>query len=333
MVRELRFVNRSLLSGLWSIFRSSPFLALCSFSLILFISSVIPLAFVWILQLLILDTPIIRIQSPVLQTFFTIWSVAELIFLVYQLYLYSKIQLQTPAPDITPAERDQLVSYALANIKDLPSTLSKWFMGCPFEDIDRESIVGWLAFAFYSRHYDELSPDEYRQIDSFIDKIELDYQLKGTIQKSNKRRFYMKHLLDPVRVIFRPLIFYFVTDTLLNGIVASSLFYLRGYQFFQIGRLQLWTYFRPSDDRDEQEDEPIVFFHGIGSGLLFYQPFIGYLHQRFPRNRRIIFISMRCVCMRYPSLNDIPNMAETAESLELIFERFKMKKAIFIGHR
>ena len=333
MVRELRFVNRSLLSGLWSILRSSPCLALCSFSLILFISSVIPLAFVWILQLLILDTPIIRIASPVLQTCFTLWSVAELIFLVYEVYLYSKIQCPTTPPEISPSERDQLVSYALANIKDLPSTLSKWFMDCPFEDIDRESIFGWLAFAFYSRHEDQLSSDEYEQIDSFIDKIELDYRLKGTIQKSTKRRIYMKHLLDPVRVIFRPLIFYFVTDTLLNGIVASSLFYLRGYQFVQIGRLQLWTYFHPSDDHNEQEDEPIVFFHGIGSGLLFYHPFIGYLHEKFPRNRRIIFISMRCICMRYPSLNDIPSMAETGESLKLIFERFKMNKAIFIGHR
>jgi hypothetical protein len=37
--------------------------------------------------------------------------------------------------------------------------------------------------------------------------------------------------------------------------------------------------------------------------------------------------------MRYPSLKDIPNMAETTDSMKLIFEHYKIKKAIFIGHR
>jgi hypothetical protein len=332
MARETRFLNRSVISGLFEIFRSSPFLALCSFLIIIVISSVIPLAFIWLIQYFLLDISFIPIHSPVLRMILTLWSIAEVSFFVYQLYLYTKIQHQTSAPPITSKERDLLVSYALANIKNIPNTLSKWFMDCPFQDIDRESIVGWLAFAFYSKNYNQLTNDEYKEIILFIEKIELQQQLKANTDKSNKKVFYMKHILDPVRVIFRPLAFYIVTDTIVNGILAKSILYLRGYQFVQIGHLQFWTYYDKSS-RGGEEEEPIIFFHGIGAGLLTYQPFISCIHQKFSRNRRIILISMRCVSMRYPSLKDIPNMSETAESMKLIFDYYQMNTAIFIGHR
>ncbi|CAF0744352.1 unnamed protein product [Rotaria sordida] len=331
MVHEIRFTDRSLITGLSQIFCSSPFFTLCSFLIIIGISSVIPLAFIWLIQCLFLNISFISIESPILRTTLTIWSIAEVIFFVYQCYLYTKIQHPITAPHVTSTERNQLVSYALTNMKNVPHTLSKWFMDCPFQDIDRESIVGWLAFAFYSKEYEELNDDEYKEIDAFIEKLEDQHQLKATIDKSNKKIFCMKHILDPVRAIFRPLVFYFVTDTILNGILNRSIFYLRGYQFVQIGHLQFWTYYNKSS-HGEEEEEPIIFFHGIGAGLLMYQPFISCIHQRFSRNRRIILISMRCVSMRYPSLKDIPNMSETADSMKLIFDYYKMNKAIFIGH-
>ncbi|CAF3263596.1 unnamed protein product [Rotaria socialis] len=332
MAREIRFIDRSLTSGLYQIFCSSPFFAICSFSCIIFISSVIPLAFIWLIQCIFLNISSISIESSFLRTAITIWSLAEVTFFFYQWYLYSKIQHRTTPPHITSAERDELVSYALANIKSVSHTLSKWFMDCPFRDIDRESIVGWLAFAFYSKEYGELNDDEYKQIDAFIEKIQEQYQLEAPIDKSDKKIFYMKHILDPVRIIFRPLAFYFVTDTLLNGILGTSIFYLRGYEFAKIGHLQFWTCYHKSSHREEEDEEPIIFFHGIGSGLLMYQPFISRIHERFSRNRRLIFISMRCISMRYPSLNDIPNMLETTDSMKMIFNYYKLSKAIFIGH-
>ena len=45
-------------------------------------------------------------------------------------------------------------------------------MDCPFDEIDRESIVDWLAFAFYSKSMHELNPNEYEEIKNFIEKIE-----------------------------------------------------------------------------------------------------------------------------------------------------------------
>ncbi|CAF2427292.1 unnamed protein product [Rotaria sp. Silwood2] len=331
MAHEIRLVDRSLLTGLYRIFCSSPFFALCSFAIIIGISSVIPLAFIWLIQCFFLNISFISIESIFLRTTLTVWSIAEVMFFAYQCHLFIKIQRQTTAPPITSTERDQLVSYALANIKNVPDTLSKWFKDCPFQDIDRESIVGWLAFAFYSKEYDELNDDEYKEINAFIEKLEDQHQLKATTDKSNKKISCMKHILDPVRVIFRPLAFYFVTDTILNGILNRSIFYLRGYQFVQIGHLKFWTYYNKSNYGAEEE-EPIIFFHGIGAGLLMYQPFISCIHQKFSPNRRIILISMSCVCMRYPSLQDIPNMSETADSMKLIFDYYKMNKAIFIGH-
>jgi hypothetical protein len=333
MIRDIRFVNRSLLSGLLEIYHSSRFLALGSFLLIIIISSVIPLSIIWLIQILFLNISIIPISSPYLSTFITIWALTEVIFLVYQAYLYSLIQRTTPAPTLTPIERNQIVSKALSNIKNLEHTLSKWFMDRPLKTVDRQSLIGWAAFAFYSKKTHELNDNEYEEIDSLIKKIEIDYQLKITHNQTNDRISYMKHVLDPVKVIFRPLAFYLVTDTLLNGILATSIFHLRGYQFGQIGNLQFWTYHDETCNSEEEEEDPIIFFHGIGAGLLMYQPFIARIHKQFSHRRRIILISMRCICMRYPSLKDIPNMTETVESIQLIFNHYKLKKGIFIGHR
>ena len=332
MPREMRFVRRSLWNGLAQIFRSSPFLAFGTVLTMIVISSVIPCAFIWLVQYFLIDSSCLPIQSPFLRLFFTSWSIIEVLFLIYQCYLYKKVQQRTSPPKFSSKERDRLVAYALANTTNVSKTVSKWFMDSPFEEIDRESIVDWLAFAFYSKNVNELHDHEYQEIGNFMEKIEIEHQIKPSMNKSNKTLSFMRHILDPVRVIFRPLAFYFVTDTILNGIIIRAVFYFRGYQFVQIGHLQFWTFYQKSDD-GTVEEEPIVFFHGLGAGLLTYQPLISHIDQKFSRNRRIILISMRCISMRYPSLNNIPNINETSESIKEIFEYYQIKKAIFIGHR
>ncbi|CAF1316487.1 unnamed protein product [Adineta steineri] len=331
MVKDIPFVQRSLISGLLEIYRSNRFLAVGSFLLIAFISSVIPLSIIWLIQILFLDITIIPITSPYLSALLTIWSSIEVIFLIYQAYLYSIIQRKLPTPYISPAERNHIVATVLSNMKNLRNTFSKWFIDCPFEHIDRKSIIDWLAFAFYSKTFQELNETEYEEINSLIEKIEIDHQLTIPPNKINDKISYMKHVLDPVRIIFRPFIFYAVTDTLLSDILARIIFHLRGYQYVKKGHLSFWTY-HDNTMNVEDEKEPIIFFHGIGAGLLMYQPFISRMHKQFSRSHRIIFISMRCICMRYPSLKDIPNMSETIESIDLIFDYYKIKKAIFIGH-
>lgn len=331
MPQETRFINRSLFDGLIEIYRANRFLAVCSFFLIAIISSVIPLSIIWLLQIVVFNISFIPISaSSWFGVFLTIWSSMEVLFLIYQAYLYSIIQRRTPVPSLSAIERNQIVANSLANMKNLTNTLSQWFMDHPFENINRKSIIGWLAFAFYSKQYQDLTDDEYQEIKTVIDKIELSHQLQINDDQTNDTISYMKHILDPVGVIFRPLVFYIVTDTLLNGILARSIFHWRGYRFNQIGHLSFWTY---HDTKEDEEEDPIIFFHGIGAGLLMYQPFLARIHQQFSRRRRIILISMRCICMRYPSLDDIPNMSDTIESIEMIFQHYKLKKAIFIGHR
>ena len=332
MSRETPCVIQSFRSGLWQIFRSSPILAFCSFLLILSILSIIPLAFLWLFQCLFFNISFLYIPSPFLRVIITLWSIVEVLFFFYQCYLYIHIQRQHAAPALTKNERDQLVSYALANIKDLRTTLSKWFLDRSFHEIDRHSVSAWLAFAFYSKHHHQLDDHEHEQIDSFIEKIEISHQLKALKNNSKEKIAYMKHILDPVRVIFRPFIFYVVTDTILDKVIGRSVFFFRKYQFVQISHLQLWTYYHPTVDKDQEED-PIIFFHGIGAGLLFYQPLISYLHKKFSHNRRLIFISMPCVGLRYPSLNNIPNMLETTTSMKFIFDHYQINKAVFMGHR
>lgn len=332
MAREIRFVRRSLTSGLLEIFRWNPIRGLASFLLILIISSVIPLSFVWLIQYFLFDISLISTKYPVFCIALTVWSMAEVIFLFYQLYLYGIIQNRSNGPTMTSNERSELIANALANMKNLRTTLSKWFLDHPVEDLDQQSVFAWLAFAFFSKTPHELTDLEYEEIVALMAKVETDHQLTMNRSQSKKTVYYMKHILDPVRVIFRPLVFYIVTDTLLNSILGSTMFRWKGYQYGEMGHLQFWTYHDDSSNENDEE-EPIIFFHGIGAGLVMYQPFIARMHRQFSRNRRLIFISMRCICMRYPSLEDIPNMNETVTSMRQIFHHYKLKRAIFIGHR
>ena len=80
-------------------------------------------------------------------------------------------------------------------------------------------------------------------------------------------------------------------------------------------------------------NQVFIFFHGIGAGLIAYQPLISYIHRKHSQNHRIIFISMKCISMRYPSMKDIPNISEIIDSMKFIFKFYNINKAIFIGHR
>lgn len=335
MPRVIRFHNRSLIDGLIEIYLSSRLRAVLTFILILFISSVIPLSIIWLIQIVFLNVSIIPISSIYLKIFFTIWSVSEVCFLIYQSYLYATIQQHSESiPRLTTDQREEIISKSLKTMKNPRHTLSKWFLERPLENIDQQSVIGWLAFAFYSKKIEQLTNNEYEQIEQLVQQIQIDHGFKFQENSFCANSIsYMKHILDPVRIIFRPLIFYIVTDTLLNSILARSVFHWRNYEFVQVGSLSFWTYHDSnSNPEDEEEEDPIIFFHGIGAGLLMYQPFLARIHQQFSHRRRIILISMRCICMRYPSLNDIPNMSQTVSSMKLIFERYRIKKAIFIGH-
>ena len=338
MQRDVRFLQRSLLDGLLEIFSSSPLLSLGTFLLILFISSIIPLSFLWLILCFAIDSSsLLPALSPWLRGFLTFWSIVEVIFFIYQTYLYAVAQRRIDPPHLTSVERQRLALQALSNIKDIRLTLSKWFLERPIESIDRRSILNWLSFAFFSKNFNELDDIEFNDLHSLLTRIESDHQLSLNDLKLDHKVSHMQHILDPVPVIFRPFVFYLVTDTLLNDVLSRILFYLKGYEHVEIGHLQFWTFSKnqieKNQSEEKDEEEAIIFFHGIGAGLLMYQPFISRVHQQFSPTRRIIWISMRCICMRYPSLKEIPNMKETVDSIQKIFDHYKLKKATFIGHR
>lgn len=333
MSRHVRFTHRSFSDGLLEILSRSPVLGFLSFLLILLISSVIPLSFIWLTYWFFFDSSTFLVSSPYLRFILTTWSIIELCFFYYQCYLYATVQQQKDGPSLDSTEREKIYKSVFSNVKDIRCTLSKWFLDRPVETIDQESFLHWLSFAFYSKQLEQLDDQEFEDLNSLLLKIQTDHQLILTEKQTNQRLSHMKHVLDPVRVIFRPLAFYLVTDTLLDKVLARTLFFFKGYKHVRIHHLDLWTYCDESNYSNEPMEKPIIFFHGIGAGLLMYQPFISRIHRQFSRNRRIIFISMRCICMRYPSINDIPNMNETIESIHQIFRFYQFDKAIFIGHR
>ncbi|CAF1156128.1 unnamed protein product [Didymodactylos carnosus] len=324
------FIDRPLLDGLIDVYHSSPFKSILSFILISLISAIIPLSFLWVV-LVILQSICHLFTIPVglfFQFILTLWAITEIIFLFYQYYLSILIQRPARMPTFSQAERDSLISSTLVNMKDVRGFLSKWFMSSAFEQISHTHIQSWMAYAFYGKDEKTLNDDELNTVDTLLKRLKKDYEIE-VVQENREQLKCMKHILDPVCIIFRPFVYYVATDTICNSLLATSAFYLMNYKYYTVGSLSFWMYTDPNEDKRKP---PIIFFHGIGAGLLMYIPFFRRIHREHHQGRRIILISLRCICMRYPTLSDIPDMNETIASVHEIFQYFQFKKAIFIGH-
>jgi len=137
----------------------------------------------------------------------------------------------------------------------------------------------------------------------------------------------LRHTLDTVRVIHRPLLFYVGVRTL--NLVHGILLRLRG---FHRGHHEgLWYWYRlpgsgtKSSGDSEEPTEPLVFFHGIGLGLVLYLPLL----LRLPAQSQVLFE------MPWISMNpfaDIPSSTQYARWVVEALEKHDVHACVALGH-
>ncbi|KAM0667707.1 hypothetical protein ACQRIT_003148 [Beauveria bassiana] len=215
-----------------------------------------------------------------------------------------------PSARLTAPQRQALFRRCLAHARDPALYLRGWFLNAPLADIHRDNVREFLLWAFFEAERgegedkEELAEATGVELDGYV--AELGDRLGHRFAPGRGKAMSLRLTLDPVKTTYRGLAWYGVV-TLIDA-VTCALLWGHGFRFY--GRasaaevlktfpprpqellsqrkspapaLGYW-YYGPSPSSADKlpksagaktaEQLPLVFFHGIGVGLLTYLRFL-----------------------------------------------------------
>lgn len=265
-----------------------------------------------------------------------IFLLAEFFF-----YLWFKRQLRlaqepVPPPVIAMAERDRILAKILRHAQEYGvwRQLQGWFLNesrtaChgPHE-IGRSNLMDLMAWAFFFKHIQELQPEEVVWIEGTVRRVEEEFNL--TIAEGCTGVKCVKHTLDPVVAYHRPLMFYFFVFFVKR--CHGSFLRFRGFRRLTMRTasgavVHYWHRRAPESELGEFEraEEPLVFFHGVGMGLVMYITLLF----RLQASEQFLFL------MPWVSMNpfaDIPTVEAYTEAVVAALEKHGRRRVQMVGH-
>ncbi|KAK8145171.1 hypothetical protein G3M48_004810 [Beauveria asiatica] len=233
---------------------------------------------------------------------------------VFYVFLYRPHLLRAtrpaapPSASLTAPQRQALFRRCLAHARDPALYLRGWFLNAPLADIHRDNVREFLLWAFFEVDEEdegELAEATVVELDGYV--AELGDRLGHRFAPGRGRATSLRLTLDPVKTAYRGLAWYGVVA--LIDAVTCALLWGHGFRFY--GRdsaaevlktfpprpqellsrrkspapaLGYW-YYGPSPSsvgyppksagaKTAEQQLPLVFFHGIGVGLLTYLRFL-----------------------------------------------------------
>ncbi|KAJ3516163.1 hypothetical protein NLJ89_g1291 [Agrocybe chaxingu] len=278
------------------------------------------------------------------------FAVAEASFYLF-VYLPRRSRLQAPPSHIPPAltreQRRAIFHKSLESAVHDPNSEvlypSGWFL--PKNSTPkREDVVDWLLWALFTTSRENIDIGEYaEELEEYLSGIE---KLQGRkLEEGRSGEGGVRSIrttLDPVLMLHRPLLWYLIVALVDSG-TSIALAFLgfkhytpREYQWslsFPLRPL-LWLFSRRAPEgvafpywyRPHRSSQkiPLVFFHGIGIGLLPYIPFLKSLAKGENRDVGVLLPEILCICMRMTP-RSVPPRPLMLESLNTVLE--SMNKA------
>ncbi|KAK7217563.1 hypothetical protein V2G26_005566 [Clonostachys chloroleuca] len=195
-------------------------------------------------------------------------------------------------PPLTSPERRALFEKCIENMQSPERYLQGWFLGADLQDIRRENLREFIMWAFFDREetdFSDWSVSEEQDMDYFIHLIE--ERLGKTIEPGRTPVKSLRLNIDGIHTTYRSLAWYIVIFFVDHFTHVALWFY--GFQYFtaesnrdvfpprpqrfltahqsEAPGLSYW--YSPQKDVDDT-NVPIIFFHGIGVGLLTYIRFL-----------------------------------------------------------
>lgn len=266
-----------------------------------------------------------------------LWFVVEIFFyLFFYRRKLSKVQEYVTPPQLTQQER-QTVFRRIMNYLDSGEAaqqfLEEWFFDAQLENIQRENLREWMAWALHGHPLEKLLSEEEDQIEEMMISMETE-KLGGTWRFPEGKNALVRSArlnLDPVMALPRPLLIY-STVALLDG-VSNMLLWTKGFRKMSvrvvssIGEESTLVYWHRAHMCGKGTKHPLVFFHGIGIGLISYH----FMLNNLAGDRDIVLLQVPEVAMQHQAKPQVsPSIFQ--QGLRKIIQRHSYSKICAMGH-
>lgn len=301
---------RAKIASLAAIFVSAPIGASLVFAIALFFLLVAPLSCVWLVWTLHAGGALALRRHPAL----VLYTLVELAFLVrYLAVVVPALRRPVATPSaLSPLERMRLLDSIVRDVPaaHLPVFMSRWFGGTPIESLRRSDLVAWVAYSLWARHVEQLTPEDRAEAEAlvahFLRQTGLVVREAGGGGDGEPAAPLMRHTLDAIVAWHRPLLYYAIVQGLLDGVVCTLAMRCLGFKYRHTNGIDVGFWVRqPPPLATRTAASPILFFHGVGIGLL---PYLGLIHSLVCANR-----SRTAICAVLPSCTSrVPRVSVTA---------------------
>ncbi len=251
------------------------------------------------------------------------WTLVEIAFYGAFRVMLHRSQARRAPPPCSAAERQALFDRILAAEGNL-SFLNDWFSPHRLENIGRDDLLRWLAWAYFDRRLDEVDVEQRRHLESMSEAVQAARGVRlapgPAAGEPGVRQLLLG--LDPVAALHRPLIYYAAT-TLMQA--ASDCVLIRACGF------RRWCGGQHFVRRGAPGERAVVFVHGVGMGLATYLPFILKLAAQTPLSTPIVLLGLGHVSMRL-HLEDVPTLDAIAAAAGDILADIGAPSAVWVGH-
>ena len=243
-----------------------------------------------------------------------------------------------PPAELTPLRIiDHFLELAEEGVFELKDFFSEWFYGADFDDISRDSAHELSAYGFFYSRFGDLPASEQELIRTNVDKIERIMDRK--FPTHGAKLPFIQHIWEPVTAVYQPFCVRLMT-TLFN-LIAYAFLTAWGFQRRTHNSVSFWIreaapppagarrpLVAPEAKTAAAEGAaegaegagarapPLLFFHGVGMGLIMYLPLVRNVMARLRGTgcaRDVILLDMPHVSMRWTA--HIPTFDNIADDV------------------
>lgn len=146
------------------------------------------------------------------------------------------------------------------------------FRNAEWEDLKRDDVLAWLAWAYCSTSLEEIQKDtsKLERLNKYCDTIEVRSGM--SFPPGNTPSIEISRVcVDPLAATARPLFLYLLTDSI-SFIIKRIILPLSGMHMFRQGittyMLRLPPGWTPETGRRDPASMPILYLHGLGLGVI-----------------------------------------------------------------
>lgn len=266
-------------------------------------------------------------------TFLNLFLGSEACFSLYCAVVRLRGQARYHGEPTTATQRLELFDRCMSTVMRPRDFATAWLRDSELHDIRRGNAEDWIAWGFFIKRVQDLSPEQRREVHAFVERFEQKCDIKLAEGHNAQVRPY-KFNMEPVESVHRPLAYYLVVHGVLQRVLAPAGFLALGFGVMRrCGSFNYWIRRRRGSAEAGTGTEPkapLVLIHGIGIGVLPYVPFCRALLAESGEERDVVVLELPAVAQQISPAELTPSSFCT--DVRRLFASEALPPARFVGH-